>query len=67
MDNEPDSTQDARVEALWASLDTEGNGQIDLAALKTGLRKLDHRNRHNSDVRVAVADCPSFERCGRAS
>jgi len=49
MDNESESTQDAHVEALWASLDTEGSGQLDLAALKTGLRKLDHRNKHDRE------------------
>lgn len=43
MDTETANTQDARVDKLWATLDTRGQGQLDLAALKKGLRKLDHR------------------------
>lgn len=34
---------DARVDALWATLDTRKQGQLDLAALKKGLRHMDHR------------------------
>jgi solute carrier family 25 phosphate transporter 23/24/25/41 len=45
MDPEIANTQDARVEALWATLDTRGQGKLDVAALKKGLRKLDHRMR----------------------
>jgi solute carrier family 25 (mitochondrial phosphate transporter), member 23/24/25/41 len=40
---ESGNTQDARVEALWTTLDTRKQGQLDFAALKKGLRKLDHR------------------------
>lgn len=43
MEDEPESSQDARVKSLWSSLDPEGHGQLDLAALKSGLIKLDHR------------------------
>lgn len=43
MENEPENSQDARVESLWSSLDTEGAGHLDLAALREGLKKLDHR------------------------
>lgn len=35
--------QDARVQALWEQLDTKRQGQLDLSALKRGLRKIDHR------------------------
>jgi len=45
MDTETANAQDARVDALWATLDTRKQGQLDLAALKKGLRKLDHRMR----------------------
>ena len=43
MDVETANAQDARVEALWATLDTRKQGHLDLAGLKKGLRKLDHR------------------------
>ncbi|KAF2018709.1 calcium dependent mitochondrial carrier protein-like protein [Aaosphaeria arxii CBS 175.79] len=42
MDTETANAQDARVDALWATLDTRKQGQLDLAGLKKGLRKLDH-------------------------
>ncbi|KAF2267081.1 calcium dependent mitochondrial carrier protein-like protein [Lojkania enalia] len=42
MDLESMNAQDARVDALWESLDTRRQGQLDLAALQKGLRKLDH-------------------------
>lgn len=37
------SVADARVDQLWATLDTRKQGHLDLQALKKGLRKLDHR------------------------
>lgn len=37
------SVADARVDELWATLDMRKQGQLDLAGLKKGLRKLDHR------------------------
>lgn len=37
------SAADARVDELWATLDMRKQGQLDLAGLKKGLRKLDHR------------------------
>lgn len=43
MDTESAHAQDARVDALWTTLDTRKQGYLDLAALKKGLRKLDHR------------------------
>lgn len=43
MDTESANAQYARVEALWATLDTKKQGKLDLNALKRGLRKLDHR------------------------
>jgi solute carrier family 25 phosphate transporter 23/24/25/41 len=43
MDTETANAQDARVDALWATLDTRNQGHLDLVALKKGLRKLDHR------------------------
>lgn len=43
MDTESADAQDARVDALWATLDTRKRGKVDMAGLKKGLRKLDHR------------------------
>ncbi|KAF2198898.1 calcium dependent mitochondrial carrier protein-like protein [Delitschia confertaspora ATCC 74209] len=42
MNTESTNAQDARVEALWTTLDTRRQGQVDLAGLKKGLKKLDH-------------------------
>lgn len=43
MDTQTGSVADARVDELWATLDTRKQGHLDLPALKKGLRKLDHR------------------------
>jgi len=43
MDTESANAQDARVEALWRTLDTRNQGRLNLGALKKGLQKLDHR------------------------
>ncbi|KAK7424224.1 hypothetical protein QQZ08_008712 [Neonectria magnoliae] len=39
---ESQNTRDARVEELWASLEPEGTGELDLKGLKKGLRRIDH-------------------------
>lgn len=43
MDTQRASVADARVNRLWETLDTHKQGQLDLPALKKGLKKLDHR------------------------
>ena len=43
MDRESQKAQDAHVEKLWRTLDTCGEGELDLNGLKKGLRKMDHR------------------------
>jgi len=43
MDTQSASVADGRVDELWATLDTRKQGHLDLAGLKKGLRKLDHR------------------------
>lgn len=43
MEAETPNAQDARVEKLWAALDARKKGELDLAGLKKGLGKLDHR------------------------
>lgn len=61
---DPDA-QDARVEALWATLDTSNQGQLDLSALKKGLRKLDHRTFDLLRPKFqALTDCDSSQKCG---
>ena len=48
MDIPSASVADARVDELWATLDTRKQGHLDLAGLKKGLRKLDHRKADDS-------------------
>jgi Ca2+-binding EF-hand superfamily protein len=43
MDGETDKERDERLEKLWNTLDTGGDGQIDINGLKKGLKKMDHR------------------------
>jgi solute carrier family 25 phosphate transporter 23/24/25/41 len=51
MDTQGASVADARVDELWATLDTRKQGHLDLAGLKKGLRKLDHRkNGHTARI-----------------
>jgi len=42
-DTKTPSVADAKVDELWSTLDMRKQGQLDLAGLKKGLRKLDHR------------------------
>ena len=35
--------QDARINALWKSLDTRRKGELDFDDLRAGLRSTDHR------------------------
>ncbi|KAJ4127220.1 hypothetical protein NW768_008848 [Fusarium equiseti] len=39
---EPQNSRDARVEELWASLEPDHTGELDLKGLKKGLRRIDH-------------------------
>jgi len=39
MDDELEGTLDARIEKLWNSLDTAGDGHLDVKGLKSGLKK----------------------------
>jgi solute carrier family 25 phosphate transporter 23/24/25/41 len=43
INGESPNAQDARVEELWRRLGGDGKGYLDLAGLKKGLRKMDHR------------------------
>ncbi len=43
MERDSQEARDARVRALWDTLDTRKEGFLDLAGLKRGLKRLDHR------------------------
>jgi solute carrier family 25 phosphate transporter 23/24/25/41 len=43
MDKQSASVADARVDELWTTLDMRKQGYLDIAGLRKGLRKLDHR------------------------
>jgi solute carrier family 25 phosphate transporter 23/24/25/41 len=48
---ESQNAQDARVERLWKQLDTLKKGELDLAGLRKGLQKIDHRQLPTFGVR----------------
>jgi solute carrier family 25 phosphate transporter 23/24/25/41 len=51
MDKQSASVADARVDELWTTLDMRKQGYLDIAGLRKGLRKLDHRMcRHTTRV-----------------
>lgn len=45
--------RDKRVARLWETLDTRREGHIDLAGLKKGLKKIDHRESARISCRSA--------------
>ncbi|KAJ4296455.1 hypothetical protein N0V90_006500 [Kalmusia sp. IMI 367209] len=67
MDTETANAQDARVDALWATLDTRKQGQLDLAALKKGLRKLDHPLKNADNLLAEVMKTVDTDGNGRIS
>lgn len=42
MELESQNQRDRRVEELWKKLDPQGTGELDLAGLQKGLRRIDH-------------------------
>lgn len=42
---ESQNQRDARVEELWANLEPDRTGVLDLKGLQKGLRRIDHRER----------------------
>ena len=68
MDGESQNAQDERVEKLWQDLDTRKEGQLDMKALKKGLRKIDHREygaicaSHTLMVRAALKNADGMLR-----
>ncbi|KAL4732571.1 hypothetical protein ACLX1H_001588 [Fusarium chlamydosporum] len=47
---EPQNSRDARVEKLWASLEPDHTGELDLKGLKKGLRRIDHPMKNADDM-----------------
>lgn len=43
MDGESEEEREARIRALWQKLDTKKKGNVDFAALKNGLIRMNHR------------------------
>lgn len=46
MDGESNDAQAARLAALWTTLNPKKAQDLDLAGLKRGLKKMDHRTSH---------------------
>lgn len=42
---ESQNQRDARVEELWANLEPDRTGELDLKGLQKGLKRMDHRER----------------------
>ncbi len=56
---ESQSERDKRVQELWAKLDPQGTGELDLKGLQKGLRRIDHRQRSAPPSQAgAAADWP---------
>ncbi|KAL8722133.1 MAG: hypothetical protein Q9225_001326 [Loekoesia sp. 1 TL-2023] len=50
MDINDQQAQDARVEKLWQTLDTQKEGRLDVKGLKKGLKKIDHPLKNADDM-----------------
>ncbi|OCT45396.1 putative calcium-binding protein CML15 [Cladophialophora carrionii] len=50
MNGESYEHRDRRIRELWNNLDTRNEGQLDLLALKKGLRKIDHPLKNADDL-----------------
>ncbi|KIW21017.1 hypothetical protein PV08_01596 [Exophiala spinifera] len=50
MNGESYEHREQRIQELWQTLDTRNEGQLDLGALKKGLRKIDHPLKNADDL-----------------
>jgi hypothetical protein len=67
-DTKTASVANAKADELWATLDMRKQGQLDLAGLKKGLRKLDHRgNLYSPGKGTSLTGCCSSQERRRAS
>ncbi|KAM0554717.1 hypothetical protein ACHAPJ_006788 [Fusarium lateritium] len=53
---EPQNSRDARVEELWASLEPDRTGELDLKGLRKGLRRIDHPMKNADDMLKRIMD-----------
>lgn len=47
---------DARIERLWKQLDPQNKGEIDLQGLRSGLKKIQHRQPPDVLAMIAPTD-----------
>lgn len=50
MNGESNEDRERRIQELWRTLDTRSEGQLDLPALKKGLRNIDHPLKNADDL-----------------
>ena len=69
---ESQNQRDARVEQLWTKLDPDEKGELDLKGLRTGLKRIDHREHPSKQREFAFCDVitladtvDSHAKCGR--
>ena len=60
MNGESHEHRDRRIRELWQNLDTRNEGQLDLSALKKGLRKIDHPLKNADELLALDADVVLF-------
>lgn len=60
---ESQNARDARVERLWRQLDTLKKGELDLADLRRGLKKIDHREPPVTDFEYVANFDHSLKEC----
>ena len=61
MESEYQKAQDERVENLWQTLDTYQKGYLSLQGLKSGLKKLDHREYTATSSKGVLTICQLYK------
>ncbi|DAA76956.1 TPA_exp: Uncharacterized protein A8136_7185 [Trichophyton benhamiae CBS 112371] len=64
-DNEGTRERDERIERLWSSLDTRGEGQVDFKGFKKGLKKIDHPLKNADDLLYDILKAIDTSQDGR--
>ncbi|KAF5008287.1 hypothetical protein FDECE_5425 [Fusarium decemcellulare] len=62
---ESQNQRDARVEELWASLEPDHTGELDLKGLKRGLRRIDHPMKNADEMLKRIMDDVDKNRDGK--
>ena len=65
MNDDDRAKQSARIEGLWSKLDPTHQGSVDRAALKEGLKRIDHRQFLIVLVQTLLSSIHSTSKCGR--